>query len=107
VDAVLDLRGGRLPALLGAVRQCGRAASVVDMSGNFEAAIDRNLTLHGVLVRPDGSRLAELAGLLGSGSLRVVLDCEFSLEEVAAAHRRLETRHRSGKVVLRIRPEPT
>jgi NADPH:quinone reductase len=106
VDAALDLSGGRLRTLLPLLRNGGRTASVVDLSGNLETAIDRNLTLHGVLVRPDGPRLAQLAALLEGGSLKVWLDAEFSLEDVAAAHHRVETRHGGGKVVLRLRGEP-
>jgi NADPH:quinone reductase-like Zn-dependent oxidoreductase len=70
---------------------------------DFDAAIDKNLTLHGVLVRPDAARLRTLAALIDAGNLRPVITREYPLEQVAAAHRELERRHAGGKLVLTIR----
>jgi NADPH:quinone reductase len=103
VDAVADLVGAET-----AVRSLdwlgvgGRLASVACLMGDFDAAIDRNLTIHGVLVRPDAARLRTLAALIEAGNLRPVVTREYPLEQVAAAHRELERRHTSGKLVLAI-----
>jgi NADPH:quinone reductase-like Zn-dependent oxidoreductase len=81
----------------------GRLASVSSLMGDIEAAIDKNLTLHGVLVRPDAARLRALAALIDTGNLRPVVAREYPLEQVVAAHRELERRHTNGKLVLAIR----
>ncbi|HLO36232.1 MAG TPA: NADP-dependent oxidoreductase [Candidatus Deferrimicrobium sp.] len=100
-DAVLDLvGGGSLAAVLGSVRPGGRAATTVALDGDLEPAIDRNLILHGILVRPDGARLRAIAGLMAAGRLRVVVDRTYPWEEAADAHARVETGHGRGKVVL-------
>ena len=41
-----------------------------------------------------------LAGMLATGELRAVVDSRFPLDEIAAAHRRVETRHANGAVVV-------
>lgn len=41
-----------------------------------------------------------LAGLLENGELRGVVDSTFPLADIAAAHRRVETRHASGAVIV-------
>ena len=44
--------------------------------------------------------MAQLADMLADGSVRAVIDSRFALEQVADAHRRVETRHKTGAVVL-------
>ena len=70
-------------------------------------AIDRNITIHGILVRPDGDRLVTLAGLIEAGRLCPHVRRELPLEQVAEAHAEIERAHGRGKLVLRLRPEPT
>jgi len=41
-----------------------------------------------------------LAGLLATGEVRAVVDSRFPLDDIAAAHRRVETRHARGAVVV-------
>jgi NADPH:quinone reductase len=107
VDAVADLVGADMAVRsLDWLRIGGRLASVSSLTGDFDAAIDKNLTIHGVLVRPDAARLRALAALIDTGNLRPVVTREYPLEQVAAAHRELERRHTSGKLVLAIRRRP-
>ncbi|WP_261164693.1 NADP-dependent oxidoreductase [Microbacterium sp. Marseille-Q6965] len=54
-------------------------------------------------VSPDGRRLAQITDLIEQGRLRVHVDEVFPLERVADAHRRAETGHVRGKLVVRIR----
>jgi NADPH:quinone reductase-like Zn-dependent oxidoreductase len=104
VDAVADLVDADMAVRsLDWLRPGGRLASVSSLIGDFDAAIDKNLTIHGVLVRPDAARLTALAALIDAGHLRPVVTREYPLEQVAAAHRELERRHTSGKLVLAIR----
>jgi NADPH:quinone reductase len=103
VDAVADLAGyGLLARSLGVVREGGQAASIVELTGDFEEAVDRNITLHGVLVRPSTQTLDRLAAAVAAGSLRPVVDQVFDLGTIAEGHRRVETGHGQGKAVLRI-----
>jgi NADPH:quinone reductase-like Zn-dependent oxidoreductase len=103
VDAVADLVGADMTARgLDWLRIGGRLASVSSLTGDFEAAIDKNLTIHGVLVRPDAGRLRVLAALIDSGNLQPVLTREYSLDQVATAHRVLDGGHTTGKLVLTI-----
>ena len=51
LDAVVDLVGGQLEPSLPHVRVGGHAATIVDLTGDLDLAIDRNIDLHGVLMR--------------------------------------------------------
>jgi NADPH:quinone reductase len=103
LDAVADLVGGGLLARsLPAVREGGRAASIVELTGDFEEAVDRNISLHGVLVRPSAATLDRLAAAVEVGTLRPIVDEVVELDGIAAAHRRLETGHGQGRIALRI-----
>jgi NADPH2:quinone reductase len=104
VDAVVDLVGGRtIEQSIPIVRAHGRMATIAALTGDLDLAIDRNLTLHGVLVRPDGARLAELAALLERGELRTTIRSEHPLEDAEAAHREVLRGGVPGKTVLRVR----
>jgi len=103
LDMVADLVGyGTLAASLPVVREGGRAGSIVALAGDLEPAVDRNITLHGVLVRPSRQVLEVLAAAVAGGSLRPVVDQVLDLADAAVAHRRVESRHGQGKVVLRV-----
>ena len=103
LDAVADLVGqGLLARSLPHIREGGQAASIVELTGDYEEAVDRNITLHGVLVRPSAATLDRLAAAVDGGALRPILDQVVELGSIAAAHRRLETGHGQGRLVLRI-----
>jgi NADPH:quinone reductase len=103
LDMVADLVGyGTLAASLPMVREGGRAGSIVALAGDLEPVVDRNITLHGVLVRPSRAVLGVLAAAVADGSLRPVVDQVLDLADAAVAHRRVESRHGQGKVVLRV-----
>jgi NADPH:quinone reductase-like Zn-dependent oxidoreductase len=75
LDMVADLVGhGTLVDSLPVVREGGRAGSIVELAGDLELAVDRNITLHGVLMRPSRQVLGVLAAAVASGSLRPVVD---------------------------------
>jgi NADPH2:quinone reductase len=103
VDAVVDLVGGETPtASLEVLRHGGRLATAVALTGDFELAIDKNQTLHGVLVEPDADRLRLLAEVADSGELRPPPLEIYALEDIVAAHTRIEQGHGRGKVVIDI-----
>jgi NADPH:quinone reductase len=103
LDMVADLVGsGTLAASLPVVREGGRAASIVELAGDLELAVDRNITLHGVLMRPSREVLRTLAAAVADGRLHPVVDQVLDWTDAAAAHRRVESRRGQGKVVLRV-----
>ena len=97
--AVVDLVGGQVSGSLPHVAVGGHAATIVDLTGDFEAAIDRNIDLHGVLVQPGRDRLYQLAAEVGAGVLPDITET-YPLERTADAHRRLEAGRVSGKLVI-------
>jgi len=103
LDAVADCAGhGLLAASLVGIREGGSAGSIVELSGDFEEAIDRNLRLHGVLVRPERETLDRLGKAVEHAALRPVVDAVVGPDAIVRTHRGLETRHGAGKVVLRM-----
>ncbi len=102
-DAVADLVGGdTISASLELLKEGGRAASIASLEGDLELAIDRNITLHGVLVRPDGARLTAIAEMLQSGALQTTIRGEYPLAQAADAHREVLRGGKPGKTVIRI-----
>jgi NADPH:quinone reductase-like Zn-dependent oxidoreductase len=99
LDAVVDLVGGQLEASLPHVRVGGHAATIVHLTGDLDLAIDRNIDLHGVLMRAGRDRLYELAAEVAAGVRPHVTDT-YPLERVADAHRRLEAGRVGGKLVI-------
>ncbi|MBO6902257.1 MAG: NAD(P)-dependent alcohol dehydrogenase [Rhizobiaceae bacterium] len=56
-------------------------------------------------VSSDSREMLEyLAGLLETGEIRAVIDSQYPLEEIADAHRRVESRHKRGSVIVTISP---
>jgi NADPH2:quinone reductase len=101
LDAVVDLVGGLLEPSLPHVRVGGRVATIVDLAGDLELAIDRNLDVHGVLMRAGRDRLDALAGEVAAG-VRPTVVATYSLAQAADAHRRLEAGGVGGKLVITV-----
>ena len=105
LDAVADLVGDDLVSrVLPFVRERGRVASISRLEGDLSVALDRNLTLHGVLVRPSRTLLETIRRLVAAGVVKPLIDQVLPLERASAAHERLETGHGTGKVVLEMAP---
>jgi NADPH2:quinone reductase len=102
VDAVFDTAGVNLLPSVRATRMYGRMCTVLPLSGDFGFFYRRNLTIHGVFVRPDRTRLEEMGRLLERGLLRPLVDRVLPLAEARAAHERLESGHGRGKIVLQV-----
>lgn len=58
--------------------------------------------VHHVFVHPDGPGLREVSERVRQGQLRPHVDTVYPLEEVARAHRHVESGHTRGKVVVRL-----
>jgi NADPH2:quinone reductase len=103
LDAVADLVGeGLLARSLSGLREGGSAGSIVELRGDLDEAVDRNIRLHGLLVRPDRATLDRLADAVERGALRPIVDAVVEPDEIVQAHQRIETGHGRGKVVLRM-----
>jgi NADPH:quinone reductase-like Zn-dependent oxidoreductase len=103
VDVVLDTVGGDYgERSLAVLRPDGLLVTAVDrlnagLAARTEAAGRR---FAAVAVDPDPVALHGLAELVELGKLRVHVEDSFPFERVADAHRRLETGHVQGKLVL-------
>ncbi len=103
VDAVFSTVGGEtVTRSLPATRPFGRLATILGVQGDLTALYGRNLALHGVFLTREGARLREIARLVDQGKLRPIVDAELPLEKVGEAHRRLDSGHGRGKIVLRV-----
>lgn len=105
VDGVADFVGAEtLANSLPALRDRGAAATIAGLEGDLELLIDKNQTLHGILLDPsDPSALFAVAEELAEGRLRPVISEVLPLEAAADSHRRLEAGHLQGKLVLEVR----
>jgi NADPH:quinone reductase-like Zn-dependent oxidoreductase len=99
LDAVVDLVGGLLELSLPHISIGGHAATIVDLSGDLDLAIDRNLDLHGVLLRAGADRLDALALEVAAG-VRPKVVATYPLERTGDAHRRLEAGRVGSKLVV-------
>lgn len=100
VDVVLDSIGGETQQRsFGVLRKGGVLVSIV---GNPDAKKAKELGVRatGMLVKPDGKQLAEIAQLLDTGKLKTVVSQVLPLAEARKAHELSESGHTKGKIVL-------
>jgi NADPH:quinone reductase-like Zn-dependent oxidoreductase len=102
VDLVLDTVGGETLARSWAVLKPGGTLASIVQPPDPAAAEQANAK--GVMVygHVDATARAKLTELIEAGHVRPVIDQTFSLEQIADAHRYVETGHAHGKVVLRV-----
>jgi NADPH:quinone reductase-like Zn-dependent oxidoreductase len=103
LDVVFDLVGGDYGRRsLRTLRPGGVLVSPVDPM-NARLAEDAELAgvrFAGIMVEPDHVALEALADLVDDGRLTVHLQHTFAFDDIAEAHRLVETGHMTGKVVL-------
>jgi putative PIG3 family NAD(P)H quinone oxidoreductase len=117
INVMLDLVGGpyvktgqKLMAVKGRMILVGTVGG-----GSYELEsrylMSRRLQIRGTVLRARSLQekihatqafAAEVVPLLASGVLRPTIDSTFTLDEIADAHRRLESNHSTGKVVIEI-----
>ncbi len=103
VDATFDAVGGDLVARsIPATRPYGRIATILSPAGDVTGMSFRNQTLHGVFLTRERARLEAMARLADRKQLRPILDKVVPLEQVVEAHRRLDSGHGRGKIVLQV-----
>lgn len=116
-NLILDMVGGSyIPRNIKALAQDGRLVMIAFLEGprvelNFAQIMVNRLTVTGSTLRPQSDvAKAELADalrkqlwpMIGQGAVRVTIDSEFTLDQAAEAHRRMESSEHIGKIVLRI-----
>lgn len=100
VDLVYDMIGGDTQARSWSVlRRGGRLVSTVQ-EPDAARAREAGVTAMRYTAQPDGGQLAEIAGLIDRGEVKVTVDRVFPLDRAAEAEDRLEHGHVKGKVVL-------
>jgi NADPH:quinone reductase-like Zn-dependent oxidoreductase len=55
-----------------------------------------------LMMRPDAGRLADLVRMVEAGRVRPVVGRTFALDDLVEAHRHSETKHATGKIVVRV-----
>ncbi len=103
VDAAFDTVGGNtVSRSIQAVRPYGKLATVVSLEGSLAGMQAKNLTLYFGFMERTEAKIQTMATLIERGQLRPAIDSVFGLDQVAAAHERLEAGGIKGKIVIRI-----
>ena len=103
VDVVLDTIGGDTQERSRKILKKGGLLASVVQSPDAEKAKEFGVRSAFVLSQPNGNELAEIAALIDSGNLKVVLDRILPLSEVRRAHELSQGGHARGKLVLRVK----
>ena len=103
MEAVFDaVGGGPIVASISATKPFGRLATILGAQGDLTALYQKNQTLYGVFLTRERARLEELSTLIERGQVQPLVAEVLPLEEVGKAHKRLDSGHGRGKVVLRV-----
>jgi NADPH2:quinone reductase len=103
VDAAFDIEGDHIVSrCLPALRPGGRIACILGPQGDLTPIFHKNITVHGVFLSRERARLDEMRPLFERRLARSLVDQVLPLEQVADAHRRMDTHHGRGKVVLQV-----
>jgi NADPH:quinone reductase-like Zn-dependent oxidoreductase len=101
-DLVVDLIGGETQArswqVLG---EGGRLVSTLEMPDAHHPQAEGKTGTR-FTARPDGVELAQIAGLIEAGEVRVVIDHAFALNDASQALGYIANQHVHGKVVLQV-----
>ncbi len=102
-DLVLDTVGGDvLERSTEVTRDFGMLVGIVSTSLDLRRAGVKNLLVQKMFLQRARYKLLALHALVERGQLRPVIDSVMALDEVGAAHRRLEEGGVQGKIVLKV-----
>lgn len=102
VDVVLDTMGGETQERSWQVLKKGGILVSLIQPPSEDTAKAKGVRGVIVGVSPDGTRLAEIAGLVDAGKLKPAIDRIIPLTEVRRAHKLSQSGHIRGKIVLRV-----
>lgn len=97
VDLIVDcVSGDTLKQSLSALKPGGRLVSIINQGQDLDPGIDFQY----VFVEPNSLHLDHLRDLADSGLLKVHVSQTYTLDQVAEAHRQIQTHHTQGKIVI-------
>ncbi len=107
LDCALDAMGGDvLYRTISCVKHNGIVVCLPSSTKNdpkaIELANERNIKLIWPMMRADGEQMRIIAGLLKEKKLKVFIDKIFTLDQIAWAHKAVETHQTKGKVVVKV-----
>jgi NADPH:quinone reductase-like Zn-dependent oxidoreductase len=103
LDYILDPLGGKnTEAALDMVKDGGTVVSIVFgfTPELLDKAKKRNVNAYNIQVKPNGTQMKIIADLLRNGHITSHVTQNFSIDEMPAAHRLLESGRSTGKIVL-------
>ena len=103
IDIVLDTIGGDTQERSWKVLKKGGLLASIVQPPDAEKAREFGVRGEFVWSQPSGKQLAEIAALIDSGNLKVVLDRIVPLSEARRAHELSQSGHARGKIVLRVK----
>lgn len=105
VDLVVDGVGGpKSGRFLRTLKRGGTLFPIFSLGfEGADEARERGVTVSTTQVRSSGTQLEEIAPLLSDGTIKVVIDGTYLLEQASDAHARAEQGHIQGKIVLTVR----
>jgi NADPH:quinone reductase-like Zn-dependent oxidoreductase len=106
IDVVFDLIGGQTQERSWNVVKDGGALISTLNEPSQEQARERGVRAGRYTARPDGRQLAEIAGLIDDGKVRVKLARVFAFADMEAAQQQLQSGHQRGKLVVTLSPPP-
>ena len=105
LDIVLDTMGGKvLENSWATLNKGGRLISIAEVP-NEELAAIHEVSANFCFVQANSGQLSEVSNLIDSGEITVEIDSVFSLNEIAKAHKKSESGHTRGKIVIQIQEE--
>ncbi|MDX8388207.1 MAG: NADP-dependent oxidoreductase [Ghiorsea sp.] len=102
IDVVFDTIGGEtLVKSWKTMKKEGRLVSICDNPDEATAA-EHGVSAFFLFVQPNREQLGQLADFANAGKLKVSIDSEFGLDEVAKAHERSESGRAQGKIIINV-----
>jgi NADPH:quinone reductase-like Zn-dependent oxidoreductase len=102
VDLVIDTVGGAVQEASWGTLKRGGLLVATAMPPSAERASAAGVRAEMMRTPPDGAVLAQVAGLVDAGQIRVAVSHEFALADTAKAHRLGESGQLHGKIVLHV-----
>ena len=102
LDVVFDTVGGdTLANSWKTLKMDGRLVSIVEEPSE-ELATEHGVKADFLFVQPNREQLEKLAEIADAGNLKVSIDSEFGLDQVAEAHERSESGRAQGKIIINV-----
>ncbi len=101
VTLVFDTIGGETQKKSwGVIKKGGLLVSTV--GADQKAAEQHSVHAKSFMVNSNGARLQEISGLVDDNRLKVIIEKEFALKDIKAAHKLSEEGHVRGKIIINV-----